>query len=120
MRSELGSLKQLVSNLSEFVRAQLSVPAPPAPTQSVSEEEVRPPGPSEEEVWPPGQSVVGSRPSGPFEVEDVGTGPSGPVESVAEPIRSQAPVEVVVVPPEPAIVSHLVVYEVCKHRRKCL
>ncbi|MQL89454.1 hypothetical protein Taro_022020 [Colocasia esculenta] len=107
MRSELGSLKHQVSNLSDFVRVQLFVPAPPAPTQFVpeapvvgpsgpiieeevrppgpSEEEVRPLGPSEEEVWPPGPSVAESGPSGSIEVEDVGT---GPVESVAEPTGS--------------------------------
>ncbi|MQM22795.1 hypothetical protein Taro_055853 [Colocasia esculenta] len=39
IRSELGSLKQLVPNLSEFVRVQLFVPAPPTPTQSVPKEE---------------------------------------------------------------------------------
>ncbi|MQL72990.1 hypothetical protein Taro_005330 [Colocasia esculenta] len=38
MRSELGSLKQLVSNISEFVRVQLFIPAPLPPTQSVPEE----------------------------------------------------------------------------------
>ncbi|MQL71349.1 hypothetical protein Taro_003673 [Colocasia esculenta] len=86
MITELGSLKQLVSNLSEFVRAQLSILSPPSPTQSV-----------------PGESG----PSGPFEVEDVGTRPSGPVESVVEPVRSQAPVEVAAVPPEPAVPSNL-------------
>ncbi|MQM08952.1 hypothetical protein Taro_041810 [Colocasia esculenta] len=32
MRNELGSMKELVSNLSDLVRVQLSTPAPPAPT----------------------------------------------------------------------------------------
>ncbi|MQM13810.1 hypothetical protein Taro_046736 [Colocasia esculenta] len=48
-----------------------------------------------------------SGPSGPFEVEDVGTRPSGLAESVAEPVRSQAPIEVAAVPPEPAVPSNL-------------
>ncbi|MQM20616.1 hypothetical protein Taro_053640, partial [Colocasia esculenta] len=84
MRSELSSLKQLVSDLSDFVRVQLSVPAPPAHTQPIL-----------------------SGPSGPYEVEDVGTRPSGPVESVAEPTGSQASVEVSAVPPEPSVPSNL-------------
>ncbi|MQL96018.1 hypothetical protein Taro_028692 [Colocasia esculenta] len=37
MRSELGSLKQLVTDLSDFVRVHLSAPAPPALNQSMSE-----------------------------------------------------------------------------------
>ncbi|MQM21451.1 hypothetical protein Taro_054491 [Colocasia esculenta] len=37
MRSELGSLKKLVTDLSDFVRVHLSAPTPPAPTQSVPE-----------------------------------------------------------------------------------
>ncbi|MQM08611.1 hypothetical protein Taro_041469 [Colocasia esculenta] len=37
MRSELGSLKKLVTDLSDFVRVQLSAPSPPAPTQSMPE-----------------------------------------------------------------------------------
>ncbi|MQM17058.1 hypothetical protein Taro_050027 [Colocasia esculenta] len=104
MRSELGSLKQLVSNLSEFVRAQLSVPAPSAPTQSVPEEAVRPPGPCEEEVRPSGPSEEEVRPPG-SSVEE--SGPSGPVESVAEPVRFRAPIDVAAVPPEPAVPSSL-------------
>ncbi|MQL96123.1 hypothetical protein Taro_028791 [Colocasia esculenta] len=123
MRSELGSMKQLMTNLSDFVRMQLSSPVPPAPTQPVlkesgpsevikevgpsgpvveesgpsgpiAEEVTRPPGPSEEEVRPSGQSV-----------ED--PVPSGPLESMAEPAGSQAPVEVLVVPPEPPVPSSL-------------
>ncbi|MQM00347.1 hypothetical protein Taro_033079 [Colocasia esculenta] len=39
MRSELDSLNKLVTDLSDFVRVQLSAPIPPAPTQSVPEAE---------------------------------------------------------------------------------
>ncbi|MQL69733.1 hypothetical protein Taro_002034, partial [Colocasia esculenta] len=37
MRNELGSLKKLVIDLSDFVRVQLSTPVPPTPTQFVPE-----------------------------------------------------------------------------------
>ncbi|MQL88575.1 hypothetical protein Taro_021143 [Colocasia esculenta] len=37
MRSELGSLKKLVTDFLDFVRVQLSASAPPAPTQSMPE-----------------------------------------------------------------------------------
>ncbi|MQM16592.1 hypothetical protein Taro_049549 [Colocasia esculenta] len=45
MRSELHSLKKLVTYLSDFVRVQLSASTPPAPTHSVPED-VGPSGPS--------------------------------------------------------------------------
>ncbi|MQM06132.1 hypothetical protein Taro_038952 [Colocasia esculenta] len=107
MKGELGSLKQLVSDLSNFVREQLSTPTPPAHTQPTVKE-VGPSGPiAEGGVRPPGTSVEESGQSGPCEAEVVGAGPSGPVESEAEPAGSQAPVEVVVVPPEPSISAHL-------------
>ncbi|MQL95955.1 hypothetical protein Taro_028626 [Colocasia esculenta] len=115
MRSELGSLKQLVSSLSDFMRVQLSSPAPPTPTQAIPEEPVVGPsrqiaeesGSIAEEVRPPEPSVVEEvRPSGPCVVEDVGIRPSWPVESVAEPIGSQAFVEVAAVPPEPSVPSN--------------
>ncbi|MQM21615.1 hypothetical protein Taro_054658 [Colocasia esculenta] len=132
MRNELGSLKELVADLSNFVRAQLPIPAPPAPTQPMpegssgpsgprNEEEVRPPGPSEEAVrpsgpivveeesaqeasGPPGPSVGESGPPGPV-VEE--SGPSGPVESAAEQVRLEYPVEATVVPLEPLVFSPL-------------
>ncbi|MQL84533.1 hypothetical protein Taro_017041, partial [Colocasia esculenta] len=77
LKGELGSIKQLVEDLSVFVREHLPISAPPAPTHAVPEslgpsgpvsvEEVRPPGPrNEEEV----------RPSGPIGVEN--SGPSWP------------------------------------------
>ncbi|MQM14884.1 hypothetical protein Taro_047819 [Colocasia esculenta] len=123
MRSELGSLKQLMTNLSDIVRVQLSSPALPAPTQPIPkefglseaikevgpsgpvveesgpsgpiiEEVIRPPKPSEEEVRPSGQSVEEPM-------------PSGPLESMAELAGSQAPVEVAAVPPEPPVPSSL-------------
>ncbi|MQM11561.1 hypothetical protein Taro_044469 [Colocasia esculenta] len=98
MRGELGSLKQLVTDLSNIVRVHLSSPAPPAPTQPVSEEpavgplgpvveESGPPGPSMEKSGPPGQSAGESR-------------PSGPVESKVGQVRTQEPVEATVVPLE--------------------
>ncbi|MQM12904.1 hypothetical protein Taro_045820 [Colocasia esculenta] len=135
MRNELGSMKELVLNLSDLVRAQLSFPAPPAPTQAIpevsgplgpkNEEDVRPPEPSEEAVKPSGPNVVEEtnqfepakeasgppRPSveksGPPRPVEEESGPSGPVESEAEQVRVEAPVEAVVVPPEPPISSPL-------------
>ncbi|MQL84131.1 hypothetical protein Taro_016642 [Colocasia esculenta] len=61
MRNELGSLKKLVSDLSDFVRVQLSTPAPPAPTQSIPEV-VGPSGPSVVESEPPRPSLEESGP----------------------------------------------------------
>ncbi|MQM02315.1 hypothetical protein Taro_035081 [Colocasia esculenta] len=91
MRSELGSLKKLVTDLSDFVRVHLSTPAPPSPTQSIPEVSIGPPGPSEpvepvarlsgpsvEESGPPWPSLEELEPSGPCVVEDISVGPSGP------------------------------------------
>ncbi|MQM12271.1 hypothetical protein Taro_045188, partial [Colocasia esculenta] len=126
MKIELGSLKNLVTDLSEFVRVQLTTPAPPAPTQPVAEEPavgpsgpvveesgpsgpiddevIRPLGPSEEESGPPGPTVKESRPTGPSAGE---SGPSGPVESEVEQATVQEPVEEAAVPPEPPVPSPL-------------
>ncbi|MQL89558.1 hypothetical protein Taro_022126 [Colocasia esculenta] len=104
MRNELGSLKKLVTNLSDFVRVQLLAPAPPAPTQSMPEE-VGPSGPSVTEFGPPGPSLEESGPSGPCVVEDISAGPTGPsvqMESVAGPTGPQVSVDEVVVPPGPS------------------
>ncbi|MQL89559.1 hypothetical protein Taro_022125 [Colocasia esculenta] len=104
MRNELGSLKKLVTNLSDFVRVQLLAPAPPAPTQSMPEE-VGPSGPSVTESGPPGPSLEESGPSGPCAVEDISVEPSGPsvqMESVAGPTEPQVSVEEAVVPPGPS------------------
>ncbi|MQM18122.1 hypothetical protein Taro_051108 [Colocasia esculenta] len=106
MRSELGSLKKLVTNLSDFVRVHLTAQAPHVPTQSVPEESAGPSGPSEpveNVVGPPGASVEVAGPS----VEEsgpsvVGAGPSEPseqVESVAGPTGSQVLVEEAAAPP---------------------
>ncbi|MQM09662.1 hypothetical protein Taro_042539 [Colocasia esculenta] len=86
MRSELSSLKQLMANLSDFVRVQLSSPTPPAPTQPVLKES----GPSEaiKEVGPSGPGVEESGPSGPVVKE---SGPSWPIAE--EVIRPPGPSE---------------------------
>ncbi|MQL77297.1 hypothetical protein Taro_009704 [Colocasia esculenta] len=115
MRSELGSLKKLVTNLSDFVRVQLSAPVPPAPTQSMPEVSARPPGPSEsvelvarpsgtfvDEVRPSGSSVAESGPPGPSLEESGPSGPSVQMESVAGPTGPQVSVQEVVVPPGPS------------------
>ncbi|MQM00258.1 hypothetical protein Taro_032991, partial [Colocasia esculenta] len=136
MRSELGSMKQLMTSLSDFVRVQLSSLAPPAPTQQVSEEpavgpsrpvvvesgpsgsiaeeDIRPPGPSEEEsrpLRPTVQELGPPRPSmeesGATEPSAGESGPSGQVKSKVEQVRIQEPVEVAAVPPEPPIPSSL-------------
>ncbi|MQM03823.1 hypothetical protein Taro_036611 [Colocasia esculenta] len=121
MRCELGSLKKLVTDLSDFVRVHLSALAPPAPTQPVPEvssgpselvetvaelsgpsvEESGPPGPIVEEFGPSGPSAIESRPPGtsleesrPCVAEDVSVGPSRPskqVESMAGPTGPQTP-----------------------------
>ncbi|MQL83461.1 hypothetical protein Taro_015953 [Colocasia esculenta] len=88
MRSELGSLKKLVTDLSDFVRVHLSAPVPPAPTQSVPEV-VGPSGPLVTESEPPGPSL-----------EESGT--SVQMESVVGPTGPQVSVEEVVVPPGPS------------------
>ncbi|MQL71214.1 hypothetical protein Taro_003533 [Colocasia esculenta] len=121
MRNKLGSLKQIVTDLSDFVRVHLSAPAPPAPTQFVPQvssgpsgsvepvagpsgpfvEESGPPGPSAEEVGPSGPFV---KESGPCVGEDLSVGPSGPskpVESVAEPTGPQGSVEETPAPSSP-------------------
>ncbi|MQM02748.1 hypothetical protein Taro_035519 [Colocasia esculenta] len=98
MRSELGSQKQSVTELSD-----LEEPVG-GPSGLIDEEVIRPPGPTVEESGPPGSSVEDSGPSGPV-IADVGSGPSGPVQ--AEQVRIEDPVEVVVVPPEPPISSPL-------------
>ncbi|MQM15603.1 hypothetical protein Taro_048550 [Colocasia esculenta] len=114
MRSELGSLKKLVTDLSDFVRVHLTAPAPPAPTQSMPEEVgpsepslkvLGPSGPSAEEVGPSEPSLKVLGPSGPYVVEDISTGPSGPfkpVELVAGPTGPQGSVEEAIVPPRPS------------------
>ncbi|MQM00832.1 hypothetical protein Taro_033576 [Colocasia esculenta] len=118
MKGELGSLKKLVTELSNFMRVHMSSPAPPAPTHSVQaeptvvkesgpsgpfvEEESGPPGPAVKESGPPGPSMVESGPTGPLAGE---SGLSGPLESEAEQVRIQEPVEEVVVPPEPPVPS---------------
>ncbi|MQM13582.1 hypothetical protein Taro_046507 [Colocasia esculenta] len=91
MRSELGSLKKLVTDLSDFVRVQLSAPVPPAPTQSVPEV-----------VGPSGQSVAESGPPRPSLEESGPSGPSVQMESVTGPTGPQVSVEEAVVPPEPS------------------
>ncbi|MQM19063.1 hypothetical protein Taro_052062 [Colocasia esculenta] len=91
MRNELGSLKKLITDLSDFVGVQLSAPVPPAPTQSIPEK-VGPSEPSVAESGPPGPSLEELEPSGPCAVEDISDGPSGPsvqMESVAEPTGPQ-------------------------------
>ncbi|MQL92734.1 hypothetical protein Taro_025368 [Colocasia esculenta] len=101
MRNDLGSLKKLVTNLSDFLRVQLSAPAPPAPTQSMPEE-VGPLGPSVAKFGPPGPSL---EESGPCAVEDISVGPYGQSvqkESVAGPTGPQVSVEEAVVPPRPS------------------
>ncbi|MQM00319.1 hypothetical protein Taro_033050 [Colocasia esculenta] len=109
MKNELGSMKELVSNLSDLVRVQLSSPAPPTPTLIVPEVP-GPSGPSEEfepaqkASGPPGPSVEESRPPGPAMEE---SGPSGPVEPIAEQVRVEGPVETAVVPLEPLVSSPL-------------
>ncbi|MQM13838.1 hypothetical protein Taro_046767, partial [Colocasia esculenta] len=109
MNSELGSLKKLVSYLSDFVRAQLSTPTPPAPTQPVlAEPDVGPSGPVFTESRPLGpvaEEVI--RPTGLVEEKSGPQGPSGLVESEAQQSRTQEPVEAVVVPPEPPASSPL-------------
>ncbi|MQL87019.1 hypothetical protein Taro_019555, partial [Colocasia esculenta] len=78
MRSELGSLKKLVTDLLDFVRVHLTAQVPPVPTHSVPNESAGPPRPLVEE----------SGPSWPSVIEEVGAGPSTPsdqVELVAEP-----------------------------------
>ncbi|MQM05071.1 hypothetical protein Taro_037874, partial [Colocasia esculenta] len=116
MKTGLGRLKNLVTNLSEFVRVQLTTPAPPAPTQPVAEEPavVWPPRPFEEESGPPGPTVKESGPPGPSMVESgstwplaVESGPSKPVESEAEQATVQEHVEEAVVPPESPVPSPL-------------
>ncbi|MQL74457.1 hypothetical protein Taro_006812 [Colocasia esculenta] len=124
MRNELGSMKELVSNLSDLVREYLSTPATPAstpiapevpgPSGPSNEEAVRPSGPNEasepsgpnvvEESGPPGPVMEESGPAGPV-VEE--SGPSGSVESAKEPVRVEAPVETPIVPPEPPVPSPL-------------
>ncbi|MQL92669.1 hypothetical protein Taro_025296 [Colocasia esculenta] len=83
MRCELGSLKKLVTDLSDFVRVHLLAPASAAPTQSVPEE-VGPSGPSVAESGPPGPSLEELGPSGPCAVEDISAGPSGPSVQLEE------------------------------------
>ncbi|MQM21055.1 hypothetical protein Taro_054086 [Colocasia esculenta] len=125
MKTELGSMKTLVTDLSDVVRAHLASIAPRAPTHAVpkssrpsglvSVEKVRPPGPrneeeiqpsgtsnAEEEVWPIGVEDSGpswpkAGPPGPVVDE---SGSSGPVESQDEHGRVEAPIEEAV-PPEP-------------------
>ncbi|MQL97041.1 hypothetical protein Taro_029725 [Colocasia esculenta] len=108
-----------------FVRAHLPSYAPPVssfgPSWSInaeqSNEEERPSGPLSEDL---------TGPLGPKVVEDVHmanpvmavvSGPPGPAEDALGPSGHDS---VAARAEEPAIVSHLVVYEVCKHRRKCL
>ncbi|MQM06713.1 hypothetical protein Taro_039541, partial [Colocasia esculenta] len=119
MRNELVSMKQMISNLSDLVRVQISTPAPPAPTSAVPENSSGPSGPvAEEAVRPSGPvGVEESGPSGPKVAEEsiqselaqesgppgpVGdeSGPSRPVESQAEQERAEKTVEKVV-PPKP-------------------
>ncbi|MQL90344.1 hypothetical protein Taro_022935 [Colocasia esculenta] len=76
MRSELGSLKQLVTDLSDFVRVQLSAPAPPAPTQSVPEVSIGPSGSAELDAGPSGPFVEEPGPPGPSAEEVEPSGPS--------------------------------------------
>ncbi|MQL89131.1 hypothetical protein Taro_021709 [Colocasia esculenta] len=104
MKFELGSLKKLVTDLSDFVRVQLSAPAPPAPTQSMPEE-VGPSGPSIAESGTPEPSLEESGPLGPCVVEDISARPSEPsvqMESVEGPTGPQVSVEEAVVPPGPS------------------
>ncbi|MQM16047.1 hypothetical protein Taro_049001 [Colocasia esculenta] len=94
IRSELGSLKKLVTDLLDFVRVQLSAPTPPAPTQSVLEA-------ISCRIWATKASL---EEYGPCAVEDISVGPSGPsvqMGSVAGPTGPQVSVEEVVVPPGP-------------------
>ncbi|MQM13966.1 hypothetical protein Taro_046893, partial [Colocasia esculenta] len=126
LKGELGSIKQLVQHLLVFVREQLPIPAPLAPTSAVPKSSSGPSGPidAEDEVRPPGpRTEEETRPSGPIGAEDAGplgpkvvegqpaqaaSGPSGPsVEQpgpprpvVDEQGRVEAPAEEVV-PPEP-------------------
>ncbi|MQM13062.1 hypothetical protein Taro_045983 [Colocasia esculenta] len=109
LKGELGSIKQVVQDLSIFVRAHLHIQAPLAPTPASNS------GPSqvEEDVRPSGPKVVEEvvRPSGPIEAEQSGPpgpildefGPSGPMESEAVLDR----VEDQVVAPEPPSSSPL-------------
>ncbi|MQL88568.1 hypothetical protein Taro_021137 [Colocasia esculenta] len=119
MRSELGSLKNLVTDLAQFVREHLSAQAPHIPSESVPEdaagpseppqsdqpdqsvsaepvvgpsvEEYGPSGPSVEESGPSGSSVEESGPSGPSVVEDVEAEPSGPSKQMESVVGPSGP-----------------------------
>ncbi|MQL83217.1 hypothetical protein Taro_015705 [Colocasia esculenta] len=91
MRSELGTLKKLVTNLSDCESVHLSAPAPPAPTQSMPKE-----------VGPSGPTFAESSPLGPSLEESGPSRPSMQMESVAEPTGPQVSVEEAVVPLGPS------------------
>ncbi|MQL68688.1 hypothetical protein Taro_000948, partial [Colocasia esculenta] len=97
LKGELGRIKQVMQDLSVFVRAHLSIQALPAPTPANSSgpsqpEDVRPSGPSFEVAGGPfGPNVVEvvAKQSGPLgPIEDV-SGPSGQVKSAVVPARAE-------------------------------
>ncbi|MQL89251.1 hypothetical protein Taro_021823 [Colocasia esculenta] len=121
LKGELGSIKQVVQDLSVFVRAHLPIQVPLAPTPASNSgpsqevEDVRPTRPTiDDESGPSGPMVVEEvvRPSGPIEAEQSGSpgpildesGPSGPVESEAILARAD---EDQAVAPEPSSSSPL-------------
>ncbi|MQL86545.1 hypothetical protein Taro_019078, partial [Colocasia esculenta] len=103
MKNELGSMKELVSNLSDLGHQGPSEEAV-RPSGPVGVEESGPPGPSEEAVRLPGPSVDESGSPGQVMEE---SGLAGPVEPEAEQVRVEDPVEATVVPPEPPVPSPL-------------
>ncbi|MQM08818.1 hypothetical protein Taro_041675 [Colocasia esculenta] len=100
IRCELGSLKKLATDLSDFVRVHLSAPAPLAPTQATR---VLCRG-----IWAiraiscRTRAIIGRiKAIGPYVAEDVSAGSSGPsktVESVVGPTGPQVSVVEAVVP----------------------
>ncbi|MQL79505.1 hypothetical protein Taro_011946 [Colocasia esculenta] len=111
LRTDLGSLKKLVTDLEKFVREHLPAQAPHVPNESVPANDGRPSGPPEvdrsaekvagssgpsiEESWPPGPSIEEFGTSWPLVKE------SGPSVEESEPSGPSVVEEVTPTPSTP-------------------